>query len=115
MIRNIRKTTDTAGTWINANQVVFLAFFFIAIVAEVFGFPVSYDVRLFFGVLLYWYFSKIGKLSSVRTFHLDLTILFITFFSFLANGASAQTERLAVWFVLFFAFGIVQQWREMTS
>lgn len=113
--RSLATYQQSIGKWIHANQVVFLAFFTVAVVAEVFVFFVSSDVRLFFGVLLYWYFVRIGKLSSMRTFYLVLTILLITFFSFLANGASTQTERLAVWFFMFFGFGIVQQWREMAS
>lgn len=115
MIKKIRKTIDSVGRWITVNQVVFLAFFAIAIVAEVVSIPLSSDVRIFLGILLYWYIIRIGKLTSVRTFQLVLMLLLITFLSFLANGASPQTERLAVWYVVFFAFGIVQQWREMTS
>jgi hypothetical protein len=115
MVKNIQKTIDTVGKWINANQTIFLVFFVIAVVAEVYAFPSSVDGRYFGGLFFYWWLTRIGRLASSRTFQLVLVLLLVMFLSFLANGASGQTERLAVWFVLYFGFGIVQQWREMTS
>lgn len=108
----LKKYQSNIGKWINANQVIFLAFFAIAVVTEVYTTPYSVDGRLFGALLLYWWFAHIGKLVSTRVFQLVLVLLFIMFLSFLANGASLQTERLAVWYVLFFAFGIIQKWRE---
>lgn len=115
MIKKIRKIIDNIGKWIAANQTVFLASCTIAVIAEVSAFPYSTDARLFGGLLLYWWLSRIGKLASVRVFQLCLVLLAAMFVSYLAGGASTPTERLAVWFVLFFAFGIVQQWREISS
>lgn len=115
MIKKIRKILDNVGKWINDNKFVFLVFFAVAIVTETLGFIVSSDVQLFLGVLLYWYFGRIGWLKSTQTFQLILILLLVMFLSFLVNGASVQTERLAVWFVVFFGFGIVQQWREISS
>ena len=114
MIRSVQKIIDTIGLWIGANQFVFLAFFVVGIMAEVFVFQVSSDMRLFLGVTIYWYLARLGKLPGVRIFQLALVLLVILSLSYLAGGASTQTERLAVWFVLFFAFGIVRKWRDTT-
>lgn len=115
MVKNIQKTIGTVGTWIAANQTVFLAFCAIVVVAEVFAFPYSTDARLFGGLLLYWWLVRVGKLASIRVFQLCLVLLAAMFVSYLAGGASVPTERLAVWFVLFFALGIIKQWREISS
>ena len=72
-------------------------------------------MRLFGGLFLYWYLSYIGKLTSVRTFQLCIILLTGMTIAYLTSGATAATERLAVWFVIFFAFGIFTQWREITA
>ena len=115
MIKNIRKTIDSVGMWIAANQTVFLAFVATAVIVEVYVFSYSVDIRLFGVLLLYWWLSRIGKLASARVFQLCLVLLAVMFVSYLTGGVSTPTERLAVCFVLFFALGIIQQWREIAS
>ena len=65
--------------------------------------------------ILYWYFFRIGKLTSVRVFQLCIILLTGMVLGYLISGAVATTERLAVWFVLFFALGIFMQWREIST
>lgn len=103
------------GKWINTNQTVFLVFVATAVIVEVYVFSYSVDMRLFGVLLLYWWFSRIGKIASTRAFQLCLVLLVVMFVSYLVGGVSTPTERLAVWFVLFFALGIIQQWREIAS
>ena len=49
MMKNVAK-------WIHGNPLTFLAFVSILVIAEVFAFPISSDVRLFGALFLYWYF-----------------------------------------------------------
>lgn len=115
MVKNIQKTLDTVGRWIHANQIAFLVFVAMSLIAEVYIFSFSVDIRLFGALLLYWWLSRIGKLASARVFQLCLVLLMAMFVSYLFGGTSSSTERLAVWFVLFFAMGVIRQWREISS
>lgn len=101
--------------WIHRNQLVYLIFVSILIISEVFVYQFSSDFRLFFVLGVYWYIAKTAKLSSTRVFQLCIIILAGMAMLYLNHGAISITERLAVWFVLFFAFGIFTQWREITA
>lgn len=103
------------GRWIHANQIAFLVFVAMALIAEVYIFSPSKDLRLFGALLLYWWLARKGDLASARIFQLCLVLLGAMFISYLTGGASTSTERLAVWFVLFFALGVIRQWREISS
>lgn len=115
MIADIKKTLVVVGKWVHENQPTFLAFISIFVIAEVFVFPISSDVRLFGAVFLYWFLARIGKLTSARVFQLCLVLVSAMAMGYLITGAIATTERLAVWFVLFFAFGIFTQLREIDT
>lgn len=115
MIGDIKKTITEVGKWIQGNQGVFVVMFACAISAEVYLFPTSADTRLFFGLVAYWFLSVIGKLPGIRVLQLSLALLFVMTVSYLYSGAGIETERLAVWFILFFAMGVVTQWRETLS
>lgn len=115
MIADIRKTSAVVGKWIYENQGVFVGFFGCLISAEVYLFPKSADVRLFTGLAVYLFFSRIGRLSAVRALQLCLLLFFVLSVSFLFSGTGVQTERIAVWFILFLALGVITQWREMIS
>lgn len=115
MIAHIKKTLAGVGKWVHENQGVFVGFFGSLISAEVYIFPKSADIRLFFGLALYWVLSRIGRLSSIRVLQLCLILFSVLSVSFLFNGAGIQTERIAVWFILFLALGVITQWRETMS
>ena len=115
MIANIRKTLEVVGKWVHENQGVFVGFFGCLISAEVYLFPKSADIRLFTALAVYWIFSVIGRLSAVRALQLCLLLFSVMSVSFLFSGAGVQTERIAVWFILFLALGVITQWREMIS
>ena len=115
MVKKTQNILVIFAKWIHGNQPTFLAFVSILVIAEVYAFPISSDVRLFGVLFLYWYFSRIGNLTSVRVFQLCLVLLASTAISYLISGALISTERLAVWFVMFFAFGVFTQWREITA
>lgn len=115
MIAHIKKTVAVVGKWVHENQGVFVGFFGCLISAEVYIYPKSADIRLFSGLALYWALSRIGRLSSIRVLQLSLILFSVMSVSFLFSGTGVQTERIAVWFILFLAFGIVTQWRETVS
>lgn len=115
MIADIRERLAAVGKWIHENQGVFVGFFGCLISAEVYLFPKSADVRLFLGLALYWALSRIGRLSASRVLQLCLILFSVLSVSFLFSGAAIQTERIAVWFILFLALGVITQWRETTS
>lgn len=69
--------------------------------------------RKYFGVLLiYLIIMRIANLKSYVTFIFLLIILFIMSFRYFIAGPDEIAEKAAVWFVLFFAVGLVQKWRE---
>lgn len=115
MKKDIQKIMHDTAKWIHGNPLTFLAFVSILVIAEVFAFPILSDVRLFGGLFLYWYLSYIGKLTSARVFQLCIILLTGMVLGYLIRGAAATTERLAVWFVLFFVLGIFTQWREIST
>lgn len=81
--------------------------------SDVFLFKGASDFRLF-GVLgLYVISIRLFKLKSKITFLLCLFLLIAMYISFLVSGSSDTTEKIAVWFVLFLATGITQQWNEI--
>ncbi|MEK7577101.1 MAG: hypothetical protein AAB492_00600 [Patescibacteria group bacterium] len=115
MFKKTQNMLVVFGEWIHENQLTFLAFVSILIVAEVFVFPISKDVRLFGGLFLYWFFARTGKLTSVRVFQVCFVLLVVMAISYLVSSASISTERFAVWLVLFMALGLIAQWREITA
>lgn len=115
MIDDIKKTLAAVGKWIHGNQGVFVGFYGCLICAEVYLFPKSADLRLFSGIALYWALSRVGRLSAIRVLQLCLILFSVLSVSFLFSGAGVQTERIAVWFVLFLSFGVIAQWRETMS
>lgn len=115
MLKIIRNKIAIYTKWIHGNQLLYLIFISILIISEVFVYPSSSDLRLFLFLGMYWYIAKKTKLSSIRVFQLCIILLTGMAIGYLTSGAIATTERLAVWFVLFFAFGIYTQWREIST
>lgn len=115
MINDTKNMIIAVGKWIHGNQGVFIGFYGCLICAEVYLFPKSADLRLFTGLAIYWALSRIGRLSAIRVMQLNLILFSVLSVSFLFSGAAVQTERIAVWFILFLSFGVIAQWRETMS
>ena len=105
---HIKKTLE----FLQQNKKVVLVFLIGTIFVDSFFFKSVSDVVTFGLVALYGVCVKIYRLKSRETFLLCLGLLGAMFVSFLTSGASIPTEKTAVWFVLFMALGIYQQWRE---
>jgi hypothetical protein len=74
--------------------------------------PDNSDVRTFAILGLCILSMKLYVLKSKVIFVYCLLLLLVMFVSFVASGTSVHTEKAAVWFVLFFAVGIIRQWKE---
>ena len=97
----------------NHKKIAFTAIV-LGIVADVFFFTESSDIRLF-GILGFYILSiLLFKFKSRITFLICFCFLLAMYVGFLFSGASIVTEKFAVWFVLFLTTGIVQQWNEIT-
>lgn len=89
-----------------------LTFIFIVIVINCIFVESSYDI-IFFGLLgFYIGVAFFYKLHNKLTFLFCLALLIIMFIEYLFMGTDLKTEKTGVWFFLFMATGIVQQWRE---
>lgn len=89
-----------------------LAIVITGILADILLIPGSSDVRIFSILILYWLAIKIRNLKSQFTFSVGLGLLILTFIEYLVSGPSAETEKAAVWFVLFLLIGIIAKWKE---
>ena len=85
-----------------------IAFIFV----DIFFIKISSDLMIFSIIFLYGIFIKIFQIDSRRTFLLCLFLLVAMFINYLQGGSSNQTEKAAVWLVLFLVIGIIQQWKE---
>ncbi len=89
-----------------------LTFIFIAVFFNCIFIETTSDI-IFFGLLgAYIGAVLFYRLRSKLTFIFCLVLLIIMFIEYLFSGASLKTEKTAVWFFLFMATGIVQQWKE---
>lgn len=89
-----------------------LSIILLVIVVDIFYFMQSSDL-IIFGVLgMYLITVWIFKLSSRVTFSFALCLLIITYSLFLLSDKAANTEKAAVWMVLFLAIGVVSKIRE---
>ena len=99
-------------SFLRENKNTVLALVTISIFVDIFFVKVSSDIVIFGTLLLYGIFIKMFQIKSRRTFLLCLALLTAMFINFLFTGSSIPTEKAAVWFILFMALGIFQQWRE---
>ena len=103
---------QNAVAFLKRNKTVVLTVIFLGILADILLISGSSDARIF-GILFFYIVSiHIYKLKSRLTFIVSLMLLGIMFVEFILSGPSANTEKAAVWLVLFMAVGIIQQWRE---
>lgn len=99
-------------TFLKENERTVLSFFIAAISADILFLEKSSDYFTFGVLILYLFFMKIFRIKSKSTFLLCLVLLSIMFIGYLFTGASIQTEKAAVWLVLFLIVGVIQQCRE---
>lgn len=108
MFKNIGKIIP----FLRKNKRTVLTLFVVSIVAVSLSKRLSSDVVIFSALLFYGVFIKIFRIKSTFTFLLCLLLLAEMFISYLLTGASISTEKAAVWLILFFGIGVIQQWRE---
>lgn len=89
-----------------------LTLFAAFIVVESLSERLSSDFVIFSALLCYGFFIKIFRIKSTVTFLLCLGLLALMSIEYLFTGASISTEKVAVWLILFFGIGVIQQWRE---
>lgn len=110
-----QKTLRSIFAYIKKNVVIVLSFLFLIILADTLYTPTSSDIKMFGILILYGVVSKFYGLTSRLTLGVCLSLFGIMFFQFLVSGPAVQTEKTAVWLILFWAFSMVQQWRELKS
>lgn len=113
MGKKINKLKNKFITFIKGNKSGVLTLILLGLVADIFFIDFSSDIRTF-GILGLSIFSiVVYKLSSRIIFLLCLGLLVFMFIYFMFTGTSIITEKIAVWFVLFFGVGIIRQWKEL--
>ena len=108
MSKNIEKIIPI----LRENKKTVLTLFAVFIVVESLSKRLSSDVIIFGSLLFYVIFIKIFRIMSTFTFLLCLGLLVLMFIQYLFTGVSISTEKTAVWLILFFGIGVIQQWRE---
>lgn len=108
MSKNIEKIIP----FLRENKRTILTLFTVSIVAVSLSTRLSSDVVIFSAMLLYGFFIKIFRIKSAFTFLLCLGLLVLMCIEYLITGPSISTEKTAVWLILFFGIGAIQQWRE---
>ena len=98
--------------FLRENKRTVLTLFVISIIVESLSKRLSSDVVIFSALLLYGFFMKIFQIKNTFTFLLCLGLLVLMYIEYLFTGASISTEKTAVWLILFFGIGVIQQWRE---
>lgn len=94
------------------NKSIVLTVICLSVVADVLYIPDSSDLRIFTTLAIYIGSIRLYRLKSKATFLFCLLLLGLMYVLFIATQASVQTEKAAVWLVLFWLIGIIQQWKE---
>lgn len=102
----------TLKSFLQENKKTVLTLFVLGILEDIFFRLTSSDLLTFSSLLLYILFVMLYKLKSSFTFLLCLVLLVVVSIDYVFTGASVSTEKAAVWFILFFVVGVVQQWKE---
>lgn len=103
---------DTVKQTIIKNKTAILAVIYLSIFTDIIFIPDSSDLRTFAILGIYIASVRLYKLKSKATYIWCLVLLGIMYLLFLLTQASPKTEKAAVWLVLFWIIGIIQQWRE---
>lgn len=112
--RNILKYTNIQKIILfsKENNRTILTLFIFTIFTDILFIKTSRDIVIFGLLLVYIIFIKNYQIKSKETFLLCLSLLLLTSIEYLLIGASVSTEKAAVWTILFFVIGVLQQWRE---
>lgn len=108
----ISKNIEKIVPLLRENKKTVLTLFIVFILFDSLRARLSSDVVIFSMLLLYGIFIKIFQIKSTFTFLFCLLLLAEMFMSFVLTGASISTEKVAVWLILFFGIGVIQQWKE---
>lgn len=95
------------------NSLTFLSIFIIAIVADLFLFSQSSDIRYVLLIVFWLIVVRVLRLQSDATFKLTLGLLGGLFLFFIFDNKSLITERIATWIYLFLWVGVIQQLLEL--
>jgi len=106
------KYSSHALTIAKQNKTAVLLFIVLCVIGDIFFISGSSDIRTFGFLGLTIVSILIYKLASKLLFQFCLILLIIMFWEFIFTGTSEVTEKAAVWFFLFFATGIIRQWKE---
>lgn len=94
-------------------------FILLLILADIFLFAETSDIRIFGILILYVFLIKTMKFKSNAAFILSLILLIFSYIQFLFSNPTVfitpgapGAERMAVWTFLFIVVGIIQKWRE---
>lgn len=98
--------------FLRENKKTILTLFVVFIVAVSISKRLSSDLVIFSALLCYGSFIKMFRIKSGFTFLLCLGLLMLMYILYVISGASISTEKAAVWLILFFGIGVIQQWRE---
>jgi len=99
--------------FIRSNKSLVLGLLFAGVLGDIFYIPASSDVRFFGLIGIYALGTRWYRLTSKVTFIICLALLGVMYVLFLTTSTSVRTERAAVWLVLFWIAGVIQQWREI--
>lgn len=106
------KSIEKIISFLRENKRTVLTLFVVSIVAVSLSKRLSSDVVIFGTLLLYGFFIKIFRMKSAFAFLLCLGLLALMYIEYIITGPSISTEKTAVWLILFFGIGVIQQWRE---
>lgn len=91
---------------------LFIIIIYILVLFDIFFIGTSSDLRFFGLVIPYVLLTLFYKVKSKQTLLFCIFLLIILFTKYIISGPEVQTEEIAVWFVLFFTAGVLQQLRE---
>lgn len=106
------KNIEKIISLLRENKKTVLTLFVVLIVTVSLSKRLSSDVIIFGSLLIYVIFIKIFRIKSTFTFLFCLALLIVMAINYFFTGPSIQTEKAAVWLILFFGIGVIQQWRE---
>ena len=104
MMKTIRKFIKN-----NSNRITIILF--LSVIYNIFVSTAS-DLYYYPIIITFLISTWLIRQKSSYTFLFCLLLLFIIGFLYILDGAEPRTENASVWFVLFFAVGLFQKWRE---
>lgn len=106
------KNAKKIVSFLKENKRTVLTLIIVGIFADSLFIKNSSDFLIFSILLLYLISIKMFKIKSVSTFLLCIVLSVVMTISYFLTEASIETEKTAVWFVLFLIVGVIQQWKE---